>query len=383
MTSRELIRWQSLHERRARSALASPLALALIGGALLAAWVATRGSAISASHAWLAAALVTSAVAFLRVPFLVYWRSDAAFLAQLPLDGRALADAALFRCARAAAATTVALAIGALPLGFDDTLLRHLAFAVALGAAAGAFLPALANLHRVVRRRGARVSPDRPAGAADHAPRRRARLRVDARARARDRRRAVAGRSRARPARAADPRRARRGLAGLARRRARARRRDDGEDPARRVRARPPAPRDPRDQAADRARVRGRARARRRRPALPQGRAPDAPPLPDGVRARRAGVRRADRRRPRAPRRRRAVRRDHRRRRRRVRGRARDAPRAPADRAAAPVGRPAARAGRDRARASRGSRPGSRSTRSCPPPPRSRCRSAKEASQRG
>lgn len=145
MTSRKLIAWQSLHERRSRSALASPAALAILGGAILAAWVATRGSAVSASHAWLAAALVTSAVAFLRVPFLVYWRSDAAFLAQLPLDGRALADAALYRCARAALATTVALALGALPLAGDlDALLRHLAFAVALGAAAGAFLPALA-----------------------------------------------------------------------------------------------------------------------------------------------------------------------------------------------------------------------------------------------
>ena len=75
----------------------------------------------------------------------------------------------------------------------------------------------------------------------------------------------------------------------------------DGHDPARRLGARSPAPRDARDPAADRDRARDRDAARRRRAALPQGRAADAPPLSDGVRARRARVPRARDRRPRAP----------------------------------------------------------------------------------
>ncbi len=159
MTGRELIRWSALHDRRARGALRSPAALAVAGGVLLAAWVAVRlgagralsgpGGLAAASHAWLGAALATAAVAFLRVPFLVYWRSDAAFLAQLPLEGGVLVDAALWRCMRAALATTAALAIGALPLvavggGGVELLLRHLAFAGALGVAAGAAMPAVA-----------------------------------------------------------------------------------------------------------------------------------------------------------------------------------------------------------------------------------------------
>ena len=58
-------------------------------GGALAAWVGWRAqtSFEAASHAWLAGALATFAVAFIRVPFHVYWRGDAALLAQLPLEG--------------------------------------------------------------------------------------------------------------------------------------------------------------------------------------------------------------------------------------------------------------------------------------------------------
>jgi hypothetical protein len=145
MNSRALIRWSELHERRARSipALVAPLA----GGGALAAWVGWRSSAgvVAASHAWLAGAMVAYAVAFLRVPFHIYWRADAALLAQLPLEGRPLFDAALVRCLRAALATTAAAVIGIAPIvalpGGGELALRHAAVAVALGAAAGLLLP--------------------------------------------------------------------------------------------------------------------------------------------------------------------------------------------------------------------------------------------------
>src|SRR5262245_39125557 len=116
MNSRALIRWAELHERRARTI--PPIVIPLIGGAVLAGWVWWRSAAgtAAASHAWLAGALVAYAVAFMRVPFHVYWRADAPLLAQLPIEGRPLLDAALVRCVRAACATTIAAVIGIAPI---------------------------------------------------------------------------------------------------------------------------------------------------------------------------------------------------------------------------------------------------------------------------
>jgi hypothetical protein len=145
MTSRALIRWAELHERRARTTPA--LVLPLVGGGVLAAWVWWRSSAgiAAASHAWLAGAIVAYAVAFMRVPFHIYWRGDAALLAQLPIEGRPLFDAALVRCLRAAQATTTAAVIGAVPIAMLEggwpLAARHAAVAAVLGAAAGLLLP--------------------------------------------------------------------------------------------------------------------------------------------------------------------------------------------------------------------------------------------------
>jgi hypothetical protein len=117
MTTRQLLRWSLLHERRARRWWASPWLAALAGGAVLAAFVAWRSNEPGpASHAWLAATIVAFALAFMRVPFQLYWRGDAALLAQLPIGGGALFDVALIRCLRAALATAVASSIAAIPL---------------------------------------------------------------------------------------------------------------------------------------------------------------------------------------------------------------------------------------------------------------------------
>ena len=143
MTSRALIRWAELHERRARTvpAIVGPL----VGGGVLAAWVWWRssGGIAAASHAWLAGAMVAYAVAFMRVPFHIYWRGDAALLAQLPIQGRPLFDAALVRCVRGAAATAIAAVIGIAPIALLDGRLaaRHAAVAAVLAAAAGLLLP--------------------------------------------------------------------------------------------------------------------------------------------------------------------------------------------------------------------------------------------------
>lgn len=125
--------------------------IALIIGGGIAGWVWWRGHAaingeLAASRGWLAAAMVGAAFAFLRVPFHLYWRGDAALLAQLPIAGGALFDAALVRCVRSAAATMFALAIGALPLAAHggEAIGRHLAVAVMLGCSAGLLIPAVA-----------------------------------------------------------------------------------------------------------------------------------------------------------------------------------------------------------------------------------------------
>lgn len=114
MTSRQFIRWVRLHERRANK---SSLLITLAAAAAFAGFILWRaGDPISTSHAWLAGALVASGLAFMRVPFHLYWRHDAAFLAQLPIPGAALFDAALLRCIRAAAQTTFVMIAGALAL---------------------------------------------------------------------------------------------------------------------------------------------------------------------------------------------------------------------------------------------------------------------------
>jgi hypothetical protein len=167
VTSRELIRWSTLHERRARAGRwwRHPAFAVVVGGGLLAAWVWWRSTLdvsmsrhvdlpypFAASKGWLAGAIVVYAIAFMRVPFHVYWRQDAALLAQLPIEGRPLFDAALYRCVRAAVATTAAVLIGALPLvpafaraDVSPVVVAtyHGTFALVLGACAGLLLPAV------------------------------------------------------------------------------------------------------------------------------------------------------------------------------------------------------------------------------------------------
>ncbi len=122
-------------------------------------------------------------LAFMRVPFHLYWRADAALLAQLPIPGEALLDAALWRCVRAGAATTLTVMLAAAPLAriSGELALRHLALAAALGLAAMLLLPAVAlaaaalvaagQSERITAlRRAAGIDRGRPAPAAASPP---------------------------------------------------------------------------------------------------------------------------------------------------------------------------------------------------------------------
>jgi hypothetical protein len=182
MTSRQFIRWVRKHESRSRSR--AGLLVPLLAAATLAFFVHWRSEVsgpIAASHAWLACTIVAFALAFLRVPFHLYWRSDAAFLAQLPIPGAALFDAALLRCIRAALVTTLVVIAGALPLLWVDAgklanatttlkatpiagpppgalspsefVLRHSLLAGALGVVAAFLLPAVATWAATLVRR--------------------------------------------------------------------------------------------------------------------------------------------------------------------------------------------------------------------------------------
>jgi hypothetical protein len=171
VTSRQFIRWVRLHERRANK---SSLVVTLVAALAFAGFVYWRdGDPVSTSHAWLAGALVVSGLAFMRVPFHVYWRADAAFLAQLPIAGTALFDAALLRCIRAAAQTTAVMIAGALAmfaldpakvewatrelqatpiagppvpgLSVFEFVARHVGVALVLGTISAALMPAVAT----------------------------------------------------------------------------------------------------------------------------------------------------------------------------------------------------------------------------------------------
>ncbi|MFT3696339.1 MAG: hypothetical protein QM831_24580 [Kofleriaceae bacterium] len=113
--------WERLRERREGGAAARWIA-PVIGGAVLAGIVYARAQSdlVSASHLWLAGTCVAFAIAFLRVPFQIYWRKDAALLAQLPLDGNVLWTSAVIRCVRAAIATFLVPVIGAIPFALAN-----------------------------------------------------------------------------------------------------------------------------------------------------------------------------------------------------------------------------------------------------------------------
>jgi hypothetical protein len=147
VTARELWRWQHTHERREQT-WRSPWLLAVVAGFVLHAPVAwqTHASLAAANRTWLVIALAAFAVAALRVPFHIYWRVDASLLARLPIAGHALVDVALVRCVRAAVATTLAIALAAVPIAriAASAFAHDVELAATLGACAAGLVPASA-----------------------------------------------------------------------------------------------------------------------------------------------------------------------------------------------------------------------------------------------
>lgn len=125
--------------------------IALLVAAATTAWVAAVGpSANAGSTRWLSATIAIFSVAMLRVPFALFWRSDAGLLTRLPVRGTPLFDAAMrSTCSLAAQALLPALA-SAVPLALVgenasvELALRHAALAVALAATVAGFVPAVA-----------------------------------------------------------------------------------------------------------------------------------------------------------------------------------------------------------------------------------------------
>jgi hypothetical protein len=136
-----LVAWERVREAREQRWWSSRWLVALIAGGAFAALTRAFGP-----NASLACVLGAYALAFMRVPFHIYWRADAALLAQLPIAGTELFAAALRRCVRAAIATTLACAIGALPI----VTLPLLALIGALGIAAACLLPAVATFAAMI-----------------------------------------------------------------------------------------------------------------------------------------------------------------------------------------------------------------------------------------
>jgi hypothetical protein len=124
------------------------LVAALAGGAACA-WVAGGGAELG-SVRWLWAAVTLFAVAMLRVPFVLFWRSDAGLLSRLPMRGTPLFDAALAATIDLAAQALAASLVAAAPLAFVgggaslELFSRHAALAGAMAVAVAAFIPAVA-----------------------------------------------------------------------------------------------------------------------------------------------------------------------------------------------------------------------------------------------
>lgn len=120
----------------------------LVGGALAALWVAGAGSLASASARWLTATVVVFSVAMLRVPFALFWRTDAGLLTRLPIRGRPLWDATMAQTWELAGQALAAASLAAAPLALFPSGLaalgRGAALAATLAVATGWLVPAVA-----------------------------------------------------------------------------------------------------------------------------------------------------------------------------------------------------------------------------------------------
>jgi hypothetical protein len=121
----------------------------LLLAAAATAWVAATG-APEAITRWLWAAVLAHTVAMLRVPFVLFWRADAALLCRLPIPGRPMLDAALRSIVELAAQAASISVIAAVPLALVaespglSGLSRPAAVTAMLSICVAALIPAVA-----------------------------------------------------------------------------------------------------------------------------------------------------------------------------------------------------------------------------------------------
>ena len=158
-----LLRWGDLEERRRRAARrgASSVSpwLYSVGAGVVVALLVMRGlgglgddligeaTVAGTSRLWLTILISTHALVMFGAPFRMYWRRDSAFLARLPIRGRALFRLAWLRSLRATALVTIPCAMGALAFGpwLDwEVAMRHIVLVGVAGCGAGLLLPGVA-----------------------------------------------------------------------------------------------------------------------------------------------------------------------------------------------------------------------------------------------
>lgn len=151
MTSRRLLAWGDLDDRRRREARRSPLArispwlVSCLAGLALGGEVyrrlAVQEDPAGALRLWLALTVAGHVLVLFGSPHRLYWRRDSGLLARLPIPGGALFRLALVRSARAAGRIALASALAALAfgpeLGWDMVVRLEVMVAVAALAAGG------------------------------------------------------------------------------------------------------------------------------------------------------------------------------------------------------------------------------------------------------
>ncbi len=144
LTTRRLLHWGDLDEKRRGKPVLRDVLLLVAGGAIAA--VVATSDPRPASTAALVAIVGAYTWVMLGTSFRMYWRLDSPILSRLPVPGGPLFDVALVRSLRASArASLIALpAAGAIAAHDTEIALRHLAVAGTIGLAAALLLPAVA-----------------------------------------------------------------------------------------------------------------------------------------------------------------------------------------------------------------------------------------------
>jgi len=119
LSSRRLVHWARLHDKRSARGRALGIAGVLVLGLALAAALLHR-SPHDLTRVWAVALVLTTALSFVTTPFRLFWSSDAAALARQPISGRPLYRLGVTRNLSAALGFAVPPALGVLAAAWHD-----------------------------------------------------------------------------------------------------------------------------------------------------------------------------------------------------------------------------------------------------------------------